>query len=301
MDTLFGINRAQFHQLVTHVSVYREEASPPYRQLAEQVLTSVGLSPSKFTYYNVPNMDAYLGRGVPVEVHGRFVLVDEDHALPKARSYGMLRYGLTTASVRAKEGGRRRYDFITLNLALAVGVVAGCGFLNYGRYRWKWMLRRPLGCVFGSFGVCLAAVVLSRGVIKGLGIGLIVAERGHGKALKTLQCVDCLSDVSDYTLAQIEELKAQTIPTQPGMPPPPVEFVKKFQSSVKMQVDLLSRDVGEVGRLKKLAKQATCEFHQGLRSDPEGYLPMNGLTVLASDRNRIRSVLQNPASDEQDS
>jgi hypothetical protein len=299
MDTLFGMNRAQFHQLVTHVSLYREDASAPYKQLAEEVLEAAGHRPSSFTFWHVPNMDTYLGKAVPVDVHGKYVLLDEDHALAKARSYGMLKYALMTSSVRAKEGGRRRYDFITLNMSLAAGTAAGFGFLNYGRYRWKWMMRRPLGCILGSFGVCLATVVLARAVIKGLGVGLVVAERGHGKALRALRCVDCLTDVSEYTLEQIEELKAQKIPTQPGTPPPPPEYVKKFEQNVQLQVDLLTRDVGEVGRLKKIAKSAMCSFHQELRADPDGYRPLSGLVVLAADRQRARQRLQSSASEGQ--
>ena len=293
MDTLFGINRAQFHQLVTHVSLYHEDASSPYRQLAEEVLVAAGLKPSSFTIWHVPNMDSYLGKAVPVDVHGQHVFMDEDHALAKARSYGMLKYALMTSSVRAKEGGRKRYDFTTLNLSLAVGSAAGCGFLYYGRYRWKWMMRRPLGCIFGSFGVCLATVVLMRGVIKGLGVGMVVAERGHGKALRGLKCVDCLEDVSEYTVQQIQDLKEQKISQQPGMPPPPPEFVKKFEKSMQIQADLLSRDVAEVGRLKKLASGVVCSFHESLRADPECYVPTNGLVVLQADRERTRRRLSN--------
>lgn len=286
MDSLYFIGKAQFHQLATHISLYHEDMSDAYKHLSTDALLAAGLKPHKFTFWNVPMMSGYLGKTVPLDIHGGYVMVDEEKVMPMATSYGMLRYALLTSAVRAKEGGRWRYDFFTMNATLAIGTAAGFGLLSFGRRRIGWMRRRPVGSVVVSFMACLATTVLARQTIKSLGIGIVQAQNSHKKALNRLHCVDCLEDVNTYTLKQIEELKAQQLPQQPGMPPPPEEHVRRFKKGVEMQCRLLETDMDEVRIIRKWAAGSLCDVHQHLREDPTGYKEPHGLTLLASDRTR---------------
>ncbi|KAG5490210.1 hypothetical protein JKF63_00329 [Porcisia hertigi] len=286
MDSLYFIGKAQFHQLATHISLYHEDMSAGYKSLSTDALRAVGLKPHKFTYWNVPMMSGYLGKTVPLDIHGGYVLVDEEKVMSMATSYGMLRYALLTSAVRAKEGGRWRYDFMTMNITLVIGAASGFSCLSFGRKRFGWMRRHPVGSVMASFVACLTTTVIARQVIKGLGIGVVQAQNSHKKALHRLHCVDCLEDVNTYTLNQIEELKAQQIPQQPGMPPPPEEYVKRFKKGVEMQCRLLETDMEEVRLIRKWSRGSLCDVHQHLRDDPEGYKEPHGLVLLASDRAR---------------
>ncbi|CAJ1038180.1 hypothetical protein Q4I30_008091 [Leishmania utingensis] len=286
MDSLYFISKAQFHQLATHISLYHEDMSAGYKHLSTDALMAVGLKPHKFTYWNVPMMSGYLGKTVPLDIHGGYVMVDEEKVMPMATSYGMLRYALLTSAVRAKEGGRWRYDFMTMNITLAAGSAAGFGLLSFGRKRIGWMRHHPIGSVMVSFAACLSTTVIARQGIKELGIGIVQAQNSHKKALNNLHCVDCLEDVNTYTLNQIEELKAQQIPQQPGMPPPPEEYVKRFKKGVEMQCKLLETDMDEVRLIRKWARGSLCDVHQHLREDPAGYKEPHGIALLASDRAR---------------
>lgn len=288
MDSLYSIGRAQFHQLATHISLYHSDCSPAYKHLAVQSLEQVGLRPETFTYWNVPLMSSYLGKAVPLDIHGGYVLIDEEKALPMASHYGVLRYALLASAVRAKEGGRWRYDFMTMNAALGAGVAAGFASLSFGRKKVGWMRRHPIGCIAASFLVCFLTTVVSRQGIKVLGLGIVQAQNSHKKALTTLRCADCLEDVNLYTKAQIEDLRRQRIPVQPGMPPPPQEYVKRFEAGVELQCKLLETDIEEVRRIRKRTGVQLCEVHQGLRADPMSYCEPNGLAVLPSDRERAQ-------------
>lgn len=286
MDSLYFIGRAQFHQLATHVALYREDSSPAYKQLSVESLQAVGLRPEKFAFWNVPVMSSYLGKAVPLDVHGGHVLIDEDKVMPMATSYGVLRYALLSSAVRAKEGGRWRYDFMTMNTTIGLGVTAGFVALSVGRKRVPWMRRHPIGCIFVALLTCLTTTVVSRQGIKMLGLGIVQAQKSHQKALKALRCTDCLEDVNVYTKGQILELKEQKIPSQPGMPPPPEEYVKRFEKNLQLQVRLLETDVEEVRLIRKHAGGELCVAHKGLRSNPRGYQEQHGLTLLNSDRDR---------------
>lgn len=289
MDSLYFISKAQFHQLATHISIYHEDSTVGYRELASRSLQSVGLKPNRFTYWSVPMMSSYLGKAVPLDIHGGYVLVDEQKAMPMATSYGVLRYAFLSAAVRAKEGGRWRYDFVSMNLTLGAGVAAGFATLSFGRKNIGWMRRRPIGSIGFSFFVCLAATVLSRQVIKLLGVGIVQAQNSHKKALSRMQCIDCLADVNDYTKQQIEELRQQKIPQQPGMPPPPEEYVKRFEKGIDMQCKLLETDIEEVQLIKRRTAGQICDVHTRLREDPDGYREPNDLLLLASDRERAKA------------
>ncbi|KAG5464166.1 hypothetical protein LSCM1_00346 [Leishmania martiniquensis] len=286
MDSLYFIGKAQFHQLATHIALYHEDMSVGYKHLSTDALIAAGLQPHKFTYWNVPMMSGYLGKAVPLDIHGGYVMIDEEKVMPMARSYGMLRYALLASAVRAKEGGRWRYDFMTMNGTLAVGAAAGFFFLSFGRKRIGWMRRHPVGCVLLSFVICLSTAVVVRQCIRGLGLGVVQAQNSHKKALSRLHCVDCLEDVNAYTLNHIEELTAQQIPQQAGMPPPPEEYVQRFKKNIEMQCKLLKADMDEVRLIRKWAGGSLCDVHQHLRDDPKGYKEPHGLVLLASDRTR---------------
>lgn len=286
MDSLYYIGKAQFHQLATHISLYHEDMSSGYAQLSSDALTSVGLKPGRFTFWNVPMMSNYLGKTVPVDIHGGFVLIDEEKAMSMASSYGMLRYALLTSAVRAKEGGRWRYDFMTMNVTLGIGTAAGFGVLLYGRRNINWMRRRPIGAVVVGFMTCLVSTIVARQGLKGVGLGIVQAQNSHKKALARLQCVDCLQDVNSYTEHQIQELQAQQLPQQPGMPPPPPEYVARFKKGIELQCKLLETDMEEVRLIRKRAGEGLCAVHQHLREDPTDYVEPRGLILLKSDRER---------------
>lgn len=284
MDSLFFIGKAQFHQLATHISLYHEDMSEGYKFLSTDALVAAGLKPHKFTFWNVPMMSGYLGKTVPLDIHGGHVVIDEEKVMTMATSYGMLRYALLTSAVRAKEGGRWRYDFTTMNATLAIGAATGFALLSFGRKRFGWMRRHPIGCIAVSFAAGLFTTVAARQGIKGLGLGIVQAQNSHKKALNRLHCVDCLEDVNTYTRHQIEELREQQLPQQPGMPPPPEEHVRRFKKNVEMQCRLLETDMDEVRIIRKWAAGSLCDVHQHLREDPQGYKEPHGLVLLAADR-----------------
>ncbi|KAK7197894.1 hypothetical protein NESM_000743800 [Novymonas esmeraldas] len=292
MDSLYFIGKAQFHQLATHISLYHEDMSDGYKHLSTEALAAVGLTPHRFTFWRVPMMSGYLGKTVPLDIHGGYVMIDEEKVMPMATSYGMLRYALLTSAVRAKEGGRWRYDFMTMNTTLLIGSAAGFGLLSFGRKRIAWMRRRPIGSIVVSFAACLATTVVARQLIKSLGIGIVQAQNSHKKALRCLRCIDCLEDVNTYTQHQIEELRAQQLPQQPGMPPPPEEHVRRFKKGVEMQCALLQTDMDEVRLIRKWAGGSLCEAHQHLRGDPQGYAGPRGIVLLESDR--VRAAERTP-------
>ncbi|KPA81309.1 putative mitochondrial hypothetical protein [Leptomonas pyrrhocoris] len=287
MDSLYFIGKAQFHQLATHISLYHEDMSEGYKLLSTDALVAVGLKPHKFTYWNVPMMSGYLGKTVPLDIHGGYVLIDEEKVMSMATSYGMLRYALLTSAVRAKEGGRWRYDFMTMNVTLAMGAATGFTLLSFGRKRFGWMRRHPIGCVAVSFMTGLLTTVIARQGVRGLGIGIVQAQNSHKKALNRLKCVDCLEDVNTYTLHQIDELREQKLPQQPGMPPPPEEHVQRFKKNVEMQCKLLETDMDEVRIIRKWTAGHLCDIHRHLREDPNGYEEPHGLVLLASDRTKV--------------
>ncbi|EKF28414.1 hypothetical protein MOQ_007823 [Trypanosoma cruzi marinkellei] len=291
MDALYLMSRAQFHQAATHISLYREDASPGYRTLGEECLRLVGLNPSRYVYWNVPNMSTYFGKTVPVDVHGGYVLVDEGAAGRLATSYGVLRYAYLSAAVRAREGGRWRYDFMTMNITLAVGVAGGFAALSIGRSRWAWMRRHPVGGIALSLLVFLTATVASRQAIRVLGVGIVTAHNSHKKALTRLNCADCFDDVNLYTAQQVEDLRKQEIPRQPGMPPPPEEFVKRFERGTQLQIKMLQADMEEVRAEKRRIGSNFCDVHRGLRED-ERYAESAVLPISSVDTQRASERLR---------
>lgn len=285
MEALYSINRPQFHQLVTHVSLYHDDPSDGFRELVQDCLRRMGLKANKFTIWNVPSMNSLMGKSIPVDIHGGYVLADEATIMEHAKCHGMLRYALLAAAARSKEGGRFRYDMATMNIALMAGCAAGCGFLYTGRRRWGWMRRRPFGSVVASFAVCLGTVGLARVVMRTLGLGLIVAERSHKKALKQLDCVDCIDDVNEYTSNQIDELRNQKLPeSPPGMPPPPEAFLRQFALGIQKQIKLLEIDMAEVKVLRRDMKTHLCTVHKGLREAPDTFLDPHGFPILLTER-----------------
>lgn len=298
MDALYLLNKAQFHQAATHISLYHEEASPGYRALGEECLRLVGLRPERYVFWNVPHMSSYFGTMVPLDVHGGHVLVDEGAAGRTATSYGVLRYAYLSAAVRAKAGGRWRYDFMTMNFTLGVGVASGFTALSVGRKRWAWMRRRPVGGIAASLLIGLATTVAARQGIRVLGVGVVTASNSHRRALAKLNCADCFDDVNLYTAQQVAELRRQGgVPQQPGMPPPPEEFVKRFEQNKALQARLLEADIAEVGAAKRrIGSSCLCDVHRGLRED-EQYATTTVLPILPADIQRARERVSASAAE----
>ncbi|RNF24885.1 uncharacterized protein Tco025E_02498 [Trypanosoma conorhini] len=297
MDALYQLSKAQFHQVATHISLYHEDASPGYRSLAEDCLRLAGLRPGRYVYWNVPNMGAYFGKTVPVDVHGGYVLVDEAAAGRTATSFGVLRYAFLSAAVRAKEGGRWRYDFTTMNVTLGAGVAAGFAALSVGRKRWGWMRRRPVGSLGVGLLVFLAATVAARQGIRVLGVGVVAAHNSHKKALTRLNCADCFDDVNRYTAQQVAELQRQELPRQPGMPPPPEEFVRRFQQGTQLQVKLLQADMDEVRAARRHIGAHFCDVHRSLREDAAAYAATAVLPISPADVQRASERAQAEAAE----
>lgn len=295
MESLYTVNKPGFHQLATHISLYHEPSSPPFQALIDDTLIRCGLKPRTFTTWNVPNMHTLLGKSIPVDVHGKYVLVDEAKALESSTSYGVLRYALLATAIRTKEGGRFRYDFGTMNLSMTVGALSGFGFLWYVRPR-SFGRRRPFLSITAACGVCLASLAMTRWALRAFGIGLLVAEKSHKKALTRLECADCMEDVNLYTAGQIQELKNQPLPqSQPGMPPPPEEYVRRFQKGIQTQIKLLEIDMQEVSILRKRVQGSYCGLHKGLREAPQTYTDPSGMPILALERRRAEERLQQAA------
>ncbi|RHW67657.1 hypothetical protein DPX39_110066300 [Trypanosoma brucei equiperdum] len=294
MDGLYFTAKAQFHQLATHISLYHEDASPTYRTLGEACLQLAGLRPDRFTFWNVPNMSGYFNKALPLDIHGGYVLVDEAAVKAAAGTYGVLRYAYLAAAVRARAGGRWRYDFTTMNAALCMGVASGFAVLSVGRRRWPLMRRRPVGAIAVGVTTCFVAVVATRLLLRAMGAGITHARNSNRRALEKLRCVDCYDDVARYTEQRKEEVEAQRVPQpQPGMPPLPEASLRQFERLSALQVQLLESNLCEIRLAKRRANSQLCDVHRGLRDD-EQYAVSAGLPIQSADvalaRERARQL-----------
>jgi hypothetical protein len=222
--------------------------SPGYDSYLRAVLgDQVGLRRlDKFKFWNVPGMGQELGKVTPFDVHGWHVLIDErEFAQPtKAATHGVLRYAVAAAGMRRKDGGRRLYDYTTMNFSLAVGGALGFAAQHYGRRRWNFMRKRPLFSIGLGLFVMAAMVPLIRSIFKVFSVGILIAEKQHERALRTVQCYDCLCDVHSFTEQQMSEVAtAKLPPNRPGLPPHTPEMEKRFEDGMQLQLLLLSRDL----------------------------------------------------------
>ncbi|KAH8610461.1 hypothetical protein ERJ75_001098600 [Trypanosoma vivax] len=268
MESLYFVSRSQFHQLVTHISLYRENASPEFQSLAEESLSSVGLNPHCYRFWNVPYMAAFFNKAVPLDVHGLDVFVDECAVGAAARSHGVLRYAFLAAAVRAREGGRWWYDFSTMNFVLAVGCCTGLFSLYVARHRFAWMRRRP----FGGIALCsvlgTSSSILDRQVFPLFCIGVSRAQKCDRKALEKLECADCFNDVFQYTEQHKADLCSKKfIPSQPGFATVPDSVAKQLAKRVELQQSVLDFTMEEIRCAKGKLANRLCDVHRSLRTD----------------------------------
>jgi hypothetical protein len=247
MDSLFAINQGAFAQLATHISIYNQPMSEGYRGLVTDALRdTVGLWRwHKYTLWNVPGLGAMLGKVAPVDVHGFFVVVDEAEIAAPSRgmTYSTLRYTILTAGQRRKEGGRRLYEFTTMNFGLAVSGILGASWMRDGRTRFAFFDHRPVASIASAMGVSVVSFVAVRMAFKLCGVGMWVAEMSHATALKRVKCADCLDEMILFTDEQIEDVKHARLPDpKPGQPPTPPELHVKFKEAMVLQGELLRKD-----------------------------------------------------------
>jgi hypothetical protein len=247
MDTLFALNPGAFAQLATHISIYNQPMSEGYRSMVTDALRdTVRLWRwQKYTLWNVPGMGAMLGKVAPVDVHGFFVVLDEQELeLPSREStFSTLRYTILTAGQRRKEGGRRLYEFGTMNFALAAAAIVGTTWMKKGRTRFAFFDRRPFWSIASAFAVSIVTIAGVRLGFKMLGVGTWVAEKSHGRALHQVTCVDCLDELVAFTDDQIRDMQNAKLPDpKPGQPPPPPEMEVKFKESMVANGALLKKD-----------------------------------------------------------
>jgi hypothetical protein len=306
MDAMYAANPGAFQQLATHISIYNVPMSVGFANLTEDVLRQhVGVwRYGKYKQWNVPGMGTMLGKMSPVDIHGWHVVIDEGEINSPDREscYSTLRYGLVTAAQRRKEGGRKAYDFITMNFALGVGAIFGTAFLVQARKRIAFFQRRPLVTVALSLCIVGVALPVVRSLFKMFTVGVVVAERTHRKALGTITCHDCLGDMLEYTDGQITELGISDLPPPlPGQPPMPEQLKDKFRESIVAQIGLLKADAGFMRSMQKkalvthgvaagtlLPDACLCEVHRGLRRDPEGFKHPREFPIFAKDRAMAR-------------
>uniref|UniRef100_A0A7S1LHH2 Uncharacterized protein n=1 Tax=Neobodo designis TaxID=312471 RepID=A0A7S1LHH2_NEODS len=221
--------------------------SDGYRALCEEALRdTVGLWRwHKYTLWNVPGLGAMLGKVAAADIHGFHVVIDEAEVENAARGsrYSTLRYALLTSGQRRKEGGRRIYEFATMNFALAVGGILGTTWMKAGRQKFAFFDRRPLWAIASGFGVTTLGFIAVRMAFKTIGVGTWIAECSHRTALRRVQCVDCLEEMITFSDEQIADIQTARMPDpKPGQPPMPPELEAKFKESMLAQGKLIRKD-----------------------------------------------------------
>lgn len=294
MDALAASNPSGFQHLVSHISLFHNPMSNGYSSMVSKVLhddvklrnvervTAAGPNGrcGKFMLWDVPGMGAQLGKVMPFDIYGQHVLIDEKElASPDKRvTHGTLRYAIAAAGVRRREGGRRVYDYATMNFALACGAILGSAVLYHSRRRFTWLQKRPGWSIALSLGVCAATIPVVRSLFKIFAVGITIAERQHAKALKvTGDCYDCLCDIYEFTdTAMIDTKQARLPAPKPGMPPVTPEQAKAFASAMEIQSLLLGRDLTQIRSLLKQMLQrsgqliTSTEYNAGDDGGPDG-------------------------------
>ena len=246
MDGLFALNPGAFAQLATHISVYHQPMSPGYQNMAADLLRdTVGLWRwSKYTLWNVPGMGALQGKVVPLDVHGWFVVLDEQDVNSRRNmSVSTLKYALLMSGQRRKEGGRRVYDFVTMNFGIGVGGILGAAWVRHGSSKFALFDRRPVLKISSGLMIWAMSFVTVRVGFRFFGVGAMVAERSHTIAIGRIGCVDCFEDIIEFTEEQIAELKTAKLPDpKPGQPPITPELDATFKQNVVSQGKLLRSD-----------------------------------------------------------
>ena len=257
MDALASSNPAGFSHLCSHISVYNQPMSKGVERFIRHTLSEdikLRNTETNYTLWDIPGMGGQLGKVLPFDIYGQHVLIDEAEMKSEGKrlSHGVFRYLISAAGVRRKEGGRRVYDYATMNFALACGAILGGAFLFHSRRRFSYLQRRPALSLLLSFGVVAATVPVVRSLFKIFAVGITIAERQHAKALRATPCYDCLCDIYEFTDDQIKDLKTAKLPEpKPGMPPITDEQKKAFKAAMDMQSLILGRDMTTIRAILK--------------------------------------------------
>lgn len=269
MDSLFATNPGAFAQVATHISLFSEPMSPGFASFVTQTLRDdVRMWRwHKYTLWNVTGLGELLGKLLPVDVHGWHVVLDEEALLQPSKhvSHSSLKYALLVGGQRRKEGGRKVYDFVTMNFGLAVGGITGLAFMMRGRKRFGFLKRRPIVSLLASSVIVGIAFIAVRQLFQIFAVGMWAAERSHHKALKRIKCVDCLDELVIFMDEQIADFKTSKLPEpMPGMPPIPEGVEAMFMKNMALQADLLRADQITMRTLQKQLLAAS-----GVTGDPQ--------------------------------
>ena len=315
MDTLFTQSPGQFQQVAVHVSIHRDELTGGWEKFAKDTFrAALRVNADRFKYWDVEGLGGVLGKALPVDVHGQDVFMDVKALKVNPQvTHGVLKYALLASGQRRKDGGRRFYDYASMNFALGIGGVAG--FTSMWKVHNR-LASRPLVHLGVGLTVGLLSLTLVRFAFNFFAVGITFAQRQHVKAINNLACADCCDDVLRWTESSIEEVRNAKLPeSPPGMPPPPPDVERKFRAGCDTQVRVLQDDVLHLrSRLRDwtgglmsassatiLANtQATpqpdngsltvpssiklCPTHAGLREQPVTFVPADGRWLSQQDR-----------------
>lgn len=257
MDALASSNPAGFSHLCSHISVYNKPMSPGVEKFIRKTLredVKLRNSDTNYTLWDIPGMGGQLGKVLPFDIYGQHVLIDEAEMKSdgKKLTHGVFRYLINAAGVRRREGGRRLYDYATMNFALACGAILGGAFLYHSRRRFTFLQRRPALSIFLSLGIVAAVVPVVRSLFKIFAVGITIAERQHARALRATPCYDCLCDIYEFTEDQLKDLRTARLPEpKPGMPPVSEDQKKAFKAAMDMQSLILGRDLTTIRSILK--------------------------------------------------
>lgn len=264
MEALFAIDRSSFHTTVSNIAVYRRPPPPQLQALADDAVHLSGAKPTAYEALDVPGLKGMLGKALPLDVHGRFILMDAEAIGEMHVPESVLKYSMLSGVVRCNRGGRWWYDFKLMNGSLAAGACLGWAFLNVGQSRWQWMRSRPLLRVGASLAVGMGSSVGIKLTLGSVGLGVGESQRVLREAINRMDCGQCVGEVQAFTEKQIEELDAFVVPETHAGQPIPQAYQDMLRRNNTIQTDLMRQTLREMKLAHaKLAEAARCRIHDG--------------------------------------
>ena len=264
MEALFAIDRSGFHTCVSNIALYRKAPPAHWQEVADE---AVRLSGGRHTYqvFDVPGLKAMLGKPLPVDVHGRYILMDSEAVGEVAVPESVVKYSMLCGVCRCNRGGRMWYDQKLMNGSLLAGGLLGWGFLNWGQSRWQWMRSRPLLRVGAGLGVGIGASCGIKIMLGSIGLGVGESQRVLKEAIHKMDCGTCVGEVQSFTETQVAEMSAYEVPTTHGGQPIPPAYQDMMRKNNTIQIELMKQTVREM-KVAHAQNDGVCKAHKAHQS-----------------------------------